>query len=177
MDFVMQCRAEGIRPLIGIEFRSEQQFLYIGIARNKEGMKELNDFLTYHHIHQLALPHRPPRFDHAYVVYAMEALDWELQDHEFVGIRHTELNVLFGKNLQKKKYKMLALHPVTFSGPLQYRFHEYLRAVDFSTLLSKVATDDKCQQTEYFKSIEELEKLYVDYPYLLKNTQQYDMFL
>jgi len=48
-----------INPIIGIEFRREHQLLYIGIAKNKEGMKELNDFLTYHNLNQLPLPNVP----------------------------------------------------------------------------------------------------------------------
>ncbi|HWV74705.1 MAG TPA: PHP domain-containing protein [Pseudosphingobacterium sp.] len=60
MPFIMKCREEGLRPLIGIEFRKERHFLYVGIAKNKEGMKELNDFLSYYNLTQQDLPDTPP---------------------------------------------------------------------------------------------------------------------
>lgn len=68
-DFVRECRSCGITPAAGIEFRSGNRLLYIGIARNNEGFRELNEFLTYHNISGEPLPLRPPSFPNAYIIY------------------------------------------------------------------------------------------------------------
>jgi len=170
MPFIMKCREEGLRPLIGIEFRKERHLLYVGIAKNKEGMKELNDFLSYYNLTQQDLPDTPPPFEHAYIVYPFERFGRDLQANEYIGVRPFELNQLFGKDIIAIQHKLLAFNTVTFSGKLQYRFHEYLRAIDLSTLLGKVTDTDKCKKTEYFRTDEEIKSLYVACPYLLENT-------
>jgi DNA polymerase III alpha subunit len=44
MEFMRECDEKGIKPIGGIEFRRKKKLLYIGIARNREGLKDLNDF-------------------------------------------------------------------------------------------------------------------------------------
>ncbi|MDZ7634270.1 MAG: PHP domain-containing protein [Bacteroidales bacterium] len=68
-DFVRECRSRGITPAAGIEFREGNTLLYIGIARNNEGFRELNEFLTHHNFTGEPLPPRPPSFPNAYVIY------------------------------------------------------------------------------------------------------------
>lgn len=170
MPFIMKCREEGIRPLIGIEFRRDGLFLYLGIAKNKEGMKELNDFLSYYNLTEQELPDTPPLFEHAYVVYPFVRFGKTLRTNEYIGVRPTEQNQLFGKDTIAIRNKLLAFNAVTFSGKLQYRFHEYLRGIDLSTLLGKVTVADKCEKTEHFLPAEEIKNLYANYPYLLENT-------
>ncbi len=68
-DFVRECRSRGITPAAGIEFRDGNTLLYIGIARNNEGFRELNEFLTHHNFTGEPLPARPPSFPNAYVIY------------------------------------------------------------------------------------------------------------
>ncbi len=68
-DFVRECRSRDITPAAGIEFRDGNRLLYIGIARNNEGFRELNEFLTHHNVTGEPLPLRPPSFPNAYVIY------------------------------------------------------------------------------------------------------------
>ncbi len=68
-DFVRECRSRDITPAAGIEFRDVNTLLYIGIARNNEGFRELNEFLTHHNFTGEPLPPRPPSFPNAYVIY------------------------------------------------------------------------------------------------------------
>ncbi len=68
-DFVRECRSRNITPAAGIEFRDGNRLLYIGIARNNEGFRELNEFLTHHNISGEPLPLRPPSFPNAYIIY------------------------------------------------------------------------------------------------------------
>ncbi len=68
-QFVRECRSRNIIPAAGIEFRDGNKLLYIGIARNNEGFRELNEFLTDHNITGTPLPGRPPPFPNAFIIY------------------------------------------------------------------------------------------------------------
>ncbi|RZM07160.1 MAG: PHP domain-containing protein, partial [Pedobacter sp.] len=56
MEFMRECDEKGVKPIAGLEFRRDNRLLYFGIARNREGMKELNDFLTEHNLEKKPLP-------------------------------------------------------------------------------------------------------------------------
>ena len=61
MDFISECRLANIKPIAGMEFRDEQnRLLYIAIARNNEGFREINEFLTGHNLEKTPLPPRAP---------------------------------------------------------------------------------------------------------------------
>jgi DNA polymerase-3 subunit alpha len=186
MEFIRLCRQEGfeqedadgkiwppyqIKPVIGIEFRRNHQLLYIGIAKNREGMKELNDFLTHHNLNELPLPDEPIHFNHAFVVYPYGNKKI-LNTNEYLGIRANELNKLAGKPLGEMKNKLVVLHPVTFKDKLNYRLHKYLRAIGLSTVLGKLTETDYCQKDEYIIPENELITKYDAYDFIVTNTQK-----
>ncbi|KQC00956.1 DNA polymerase III subunit alpha [Pedobacter sp. Hv1] len=160
-----------IKPIIGIEFRRDHQLLYIGIAKNKEGMKELNDFLTYHNLNELPLPVEPFSFNHAFVVYPYGKKE-NLKDHEYLGIRANELHKIVGKALQAIKHKLVVFHPVTVKDKIQHRLHKYLRAIALNTVLGKLTENNYCQQNEWFISENELRDKFASYAFILENTQR-----
>ena len=43
LEFIRQSNRNGIRPVVGIDFRNGVEQQYIGIARNNEGFRELNE--------------------------------------------------------------------------------------------------------------------------------------
>lgn len=45
-QFIMTCRENGIKPIAGIEFREDNEFLYLGIAKNKERVQNWHHFWT-----------------------------------------------------------------------------------------------------------------------------------
>ena len=45
-EFAGECSKNNIRPVAGIEFRNDNELQYIGIARNNNGLRELNEFLS-----------------------------------------------------------------------------------------------------------------------------------
>src|SRR5690554_6518871 len=59
LEFIRKCKAAGINGLAGMEFRHESELLYVGIAKNEEGFKELNDLMTYANQSQEPLPKSP----------------------------------------------------------------------------------------------------------------------
>ncbi len=183
MEFIRACR-EAARPvwdeeghlthqghelqaLIGISFWKTNRPLYTGIAKNREGMKELNDFLTAHLLGRKELPDVPPYFENAYVIYPfLSVAQWEgkkWEEHEYVGIRAQQLNQLAGKKLGKLAQKLIVWHPVTFKDRLQYRLHQYLRAIGLNTILGKLKKEQLCSPQEYFISESALKEQYTGF--------------
>jgi len=172
MEFIRKCRKSGaIIPICGIEFRRENKLIYICISRNKEGMRELNEFLTEHNLEKKALPDQPPFFKHAFVVYPF-GYEGPLATNEFLGIRPDELHLLYNKDITDIRSKLLVLQPVFVSDRIEYRLHEYLRAIDLNTVLSKVEAVDKCRDTDRFLNPGEMEAKFSKYSFILDNTRR-----
>ncbi|MBK7172492.1 MAG: DNA polymerase III subunit alpha [Bacteroidales bacterium] len=173
VDFVKECGKKGIRPLAGIEFRDGNKLLYIGIARNNQGFKELNDFLSYHNIQGIPLPDRPPAFNHCYVIYPFGKLRVaELRQNEFTGIRIPELNLLLSSEYRHKQEKLLALCPLTFSDEKGYELHRNLRAIDNNILLSMLTPAMVAPPDEMFLSPSRIRECFESYPQILLNTSR-----
>ncbi|UKT65785.1 DNA polymerase III subunit alpha [Pedobacter mucosus] len=187
MEFIRQCEKQKIKveksdsdngndpylikPITGIEFRLNNQLLYIGIAQNKEGMKELNDFLTWHNLNEHSLPLEAPQFENIFVLYPFsKGHQRDLRANEFLAIRQEQLNLLYALPISNLRDKLVIWHPVTISDKYEYRLHEYLRAVSLSTLLTMVSDEDKCSKKEKFISEEELKNQFSEYPFIIENT-------
>ncbi len=171
MEFMRQCDKKGLKPIGGIEFRRQKKLLYIGLAQNREGMKELNDFLTEHNLAQTELPDVAPPFQNAFIVYPF-SFEGKLKANEFLGIRFDEINKLYGKDLSAVKDKLLALQPVFVLDKVEYRLHEYLRGIDLNTVLTMVTCNDKCTPTDMFMPPGVLEAKYSRYAFILDNTRK-----
>lgn len=172
MEFIRKCRqSKLIIPICGIEFRRNKKLLYICLSRNKEGMKELNDFLTQHNLEKKELPDQPPLFRNAFVIYPF-GHEEALKTNEFLGIRADELHLLYNKDINDIKDKLLVLQPVFVADRIEYRLHQYLRAIDLNTVLSKVEPEDKCRETDMFLKPGELEAKLSKYPFILDNTRK-----
>src|SRR5450759_594722 len=48
--FITTAKARTLRPIAGVEFRNEDELLFVGIAKNREGFRELNEYLTQHNL-------------------------------------------------------------------------------------------------------------------------------
>ena len=161
---------------LGIEFRRENQLLFIGLARNNEGFEELNAFLSYHNVEDIPIKKRAPEFSHAYIVYPWQAWNErdprELRENEYVGIRASQLNSLHGSHYLSQSHKLLAWHPVTISDNGSYNVHRLLRAIDNNVLLSKLPIHEQAAQDEYMLPDEGLKKRFAAYPFLVENARK-----
>jgi len=170
-EFIQACRKHGIIPVLGIEFRRDHRFLYIGIARNREGWRELNEFLTRHSLEDTLLPDVAPRFEHAYIIYRalVKPLD-DFADNEFIGVRPEEVNKLFRSPVKDRQDRMVVLAPVTFQDDDGFKIHRLLRCIDLNIILGKLEPKDHARPTEYLRSEEELRERFVSYPGIISNT-------
>src|SRR5699024_6570032 len=131
-------------------------------AKNREGVKELNDFLSEHNIEKKDLPDTAPTFINTFIVYPFNP-EIQLKENEFLGIRFDELHLLYSKDLKEIRHKLVALQPVFVADKVEYRLHEYLRAIDLNCVLTKVGDADRCSPTDMFLSAGEMEAKYSKY--------------
>ncbi len=77
---------------VGIEFRKENELLFIGIAKNNAGFEELNRFLSRYNREGLPLPEKSPEFKNVFIIYPYGKKEPnELRAYEYIGIRPHEL--------------------------------------------------------------------------------------
>ncbi|NVO18731.1 MAG: DNA polymerase III subunit alpha [Bacteroidetes bacterium] len=173
VDFVKECGKRKIKPVAGIEFRDGNDLLYIGIARNNKGFKELNDFLSSHNIGNIPLPFRAPAFNNVYIIYPWGTLPLKaLRDNEFTGIRIPELNLLLSSEYRYRQGKLLALCPLTFKDEKGYELHRNLRAIDNNTLLSKLIPRQVAAPDEMLAPPSTLRQSFEYYPEIIRNTDK-----
>ena len=170
-DFYSECIKNGIKPVAGIEFRKENELLYICIARNNKGLHELNEFLSSHNISNTPLPFPAPRFSEAYTVYVLNKIpERQLFDNERIGVRYRERNRLVSIKDPFKKSRMVLLHPVTFADTDDIFIHKSLRAVDNNILLSHLKPSQCASDDEFFRDTGHFSVLRNEQPWLYENT-------
>jgi len=172
LSFVKACAAEGIRGLVGVEFRNVDELLYIGIAKNQEGFKEMNELLTYSNIHKIKLPQRAPYFKHCFVIYPFGSIDTTaLTEHEYIGIRHFHLNKI--RNIKSATLSKYVLwQPVSFVTKADYKLHHQLRAIDHNLLISQLKPHQYADAMEVFPTQAQLLERFKDFPEMIKNTER-----
>lgn len=189
--FVRACRKHGIRPVLGIEFRTpqkerapgneevtvysikESQFAYLGIAKNKEGWRELNAHLTQSSLDNTTLAKEAPAFENAYVIYRKlpKPID-ALRDNEFIGVMPGEVNHLFSSYLRNYQHKLVVFAPVTFLDQEGYKTHKLLRCIDLNIVIGKLDLKYCAKASEVMHKPEALEEMFAQYPRIIENTRR-----
>ena len=171
-DFHRLCEKNNIRPVVGVDIRTDNKQHYICLAKNQSGIGEINRLLTQHHCEGNDFPLHHPNLPDVFVVYPLNNYPEKLHRNEYIGIRPEEINLLINPTLKKYIPRMVILQPVTFTTKREYKLHKILRAIDRNTLVTKLEENDICGQNEKLISIDELLKNYQHYPQIIENTQQ-----
>ena len=170
-DFVRECKERKVKPVVGVEFKSGDRWLYTCLARNNEGFREINEFLSEHNFKKLTLPENPPEFEHVYVIYPFARAKDQLKGYEFIGVRPFEVNRLVSVGSELRK-KLVAFQKVTFLEAKDHELHLHLRAMSLNTLLSKVTPEQVARTDETLLSTESAYSVYKDYPDLLISAEK-----
>jgi DNA-directed DNA polymerase III PolC len=171
-EFTETCKDNGIKALVGMEFRFDHKFHFIGLAKNQEGLGEMNRFLTEHNFDGTPLPLTAPDFKNVTVIYAMENVPDVLKSNEYVGVRPEQLLTLYSAKWDSYLDKMVILQPITFRTKKEYNLHKILRAIDKNVILSMLTENDYCEANEFMQPQEVLLEKYKDYPQILQTTEQ-----
>ncbi|HWV73002.1 MAG TPA: DNA polymerase III subunit alpha [Pseudosphingobacterium sp.] len=169
LDFIKKCREAGLNGLAGMEFRNGDHLLYIGIAKNEYGFRELNDLMTKSNRLESKLPIAAPAFDQVFVVYPYGSIDVKgLRDNEFIGIRPSDLNrIVMEPAANLERY--VILQPISFRKD-DYRLHTQLRAISHNLLISQLQPGQTARPDEVFLTKVQLLNAYKNFPQLIRNT-------
>ncbi|MEN2434780.1 DNA polymerase III subunit alpha [Weeksellaceae bacterium A-14] len=170
-EFKKECENLGIKPIVGVEIRKENELFYIAIAKDFSGIGEINQMLTDFNRDEKELPKHHPNFKNVFTIYPLENRPETLLKNECIGIKETELNLLYRKDLKDLISKMVILQPVTVSSQKEFNLHRILRAIDQNTLISKLEKKDCCEPTERFQSPQQIVEAFARYPQIIENTK------
>jgi len=172
-DFVKRAKEAGIDPVAGCEVRNNGQILFIAIAKDNRGLKEINDYLTFHNLNKLPYSTENLDFNHVFVVYPPGAkAPAELRENEFTGIRPHHVNRLITSEYRYYREKLVVWQPVTFRSQSSWFLHKCLRAIDQNTLISKLAPEEFAGKNEIMVPPDKLLLYYRNYPEIVSNTER-----
>src|SRR5690606_16338459 len=173
-EFIRLCRNAGVKPVCGIEFRYRSQLNFIGLVRNKEGFRELNEYLSRHTTTPELQPFGEHDFKNCYAIYPFETTKepGRLKDYEFVGIRPHEVNKLFTSPWRKYPSRLVALAPVVFQDARYHRLHKLLAAIDQNCVFHKLDARLTAHENDHFMTPAWLKEYYAVYPFLLTNARR-----
>jgi len=170
-QFYKLCQEKGIKPIVGVDVRVENDQYYACLARNAKGFAEVNRLLTHYNCEGIEISRFNPDLKDTFVIYPLHNIPEHLLEHEFIGIRQDELNLLIRPELKKLIPKMVIWHPVTFKTEEEYELHKVLRAIAGNTLLTKLTEDDYCKNNEILIGKRQLLEKYQFYPQIIENTK------
>lgn len=171
LDFIRLTKEKGLNGIAGMEFRNENELLYIGIAKNQQGFKELNDLMTKANRDNKLLPATAPEFSHAFVVYPYgKRKISDLKEHEYIGIRADQLNKIRTETASNYE-RYLILQTVSFHAK-DYKLHLQLHSIDNNILISQLKPHQAGQRSEVMIPKTQLLLAYKDFPKLIGNTNR-----
>jgi DNA-directed DNA polymerase III PolC len=176
-DFVDDCQQHNIKPIVGVEVRQQQEWLYTLLAINNEGVHDINLYLSVHMQQKLSYPQLFAPSSNVAVLYPLQqllkpeaAVKLEnLNAHEYIAIGVHEISKLYSLPMVQYAHKFILHHAVTFQNKLYYNAHRLLRAIEANCLLSKLPPHHVAGTHEHFVDNAYLVKATAQYPYLYNN--------
>lgn len=176
LEFIKMAPDYDLKPLVGIDFRNGAEQQYVAIARNNEGYRELNAYLSEHLHQQKAFPSEAPKFENSFIIYPLEKVltlkKKHFEENEFIGISVNSLRKLRFSEYRRLKDKLVLLQTVTFRNKRDHNAHRLLRAIDNNMLLSKLPETEQGDFSHQMIPLEEIEREFEDFGYILENTQK-----
>ncbi len=176
-EFIQEAHRQGIKPVIGVEFRRGDKYLYTAIAKNNEGLKEINALLSEVAVDGLELDIVAPRFHSVYVIYRPAFLKHKkaktlssFYEHEYIGIRPEEIHRLYGSELINYMNKLVVYSPITFIDKEGYNLHRILRCIDLNIIIGKLEEINCAKSSEIPIPLDEFIVKYEKYPQIVYNS-------
>ena len=173
LEFIRLAGRYNIKPVVGIDFRNGVEQKYIGLARNNEGFRALNEHLTKIQQNELKVEDTVPEMPGTCIIYPFKKTKYRvLEKHEFIGIKPAELAKIEFTEWRNHLEKLVILQPVTFRNKRDYNIHRLLRAIDKNILLSRLPLTEQAPATEMLIPRKELIGIFKEYPEIALNTQK-----
>jgi len=186
MEFIQVCTDKGVKPVAGIEFRRDDELLYVGLARNNEGFRELNEFLSRHNIRNQPLPDRPEVLENVYWVLPFQGSEKREVRSEislprylatsllntFIGVLPSDMNRLVLSRSRHLMDRMVIFQPVTVLDEKGFELHRNFRAVDKNVLLSRLEAGQLASPSDVMLPMDELLEPFREFPGIIRNTEK-----
>ena len=176
LEFIKANKASDIKALVGIDFRNAAKQQYVGIAKNNEGYRQLNEHLSEYIHTQKDFPAEAPLLPDCFIIYPLEKVisdkKEDFQENEFIGVSIESLRKLKFSAYKKLEDKLVILQTVSFRNKRDYNAHRLLRAIDNNTLLSKLPEGEQGMPCHRMHPLEDLLKAFEDFPHIVENTQK-----
>jgi DNA polymerase-3 subunit alpha len=172
-EFVKLCREHSVQPIVGTEIRNGDQMLYILLAKNNEGLKAINDFLSDHLIQEKEFPSVFPEAlaTNLFVIYPLGYRNPDqLSPHERLGVKATQLHQLTRFDYRDQEHRMVILQPVTFQNKTYHSLHRLMRSIDKNILLSQLKIEVQASEDEVFYTPANLLAKFKSHPKIVMNT-------
>jgi len=170
IDFVKSCKTAGIKPVAGMEFRNNDELLFIGLAKNNNGFRELNEYMSAINLKEITHSSIAPNFNNVYIIYPFdETTKLNLKAHEYIGVKPSQVHKLITLNGEKLA-KMVIQQPITFADKATWYLHKNLRAIDHNILFSQLKPSMFAQQDEVFIDENKIIEIFEQYPEIINNT-------
>ncbi|WP_281323458.1 DNA polymerase III subunit alpha [Flavobacterium aestivum] len=171
-DFIKACEVFNIKPLVGIDFRNSCKQLYVGLAKNSDGIAEMNRLLTRHNFEDKMLPNQAPDFENTFIIYPFDNVPKQLQENEYIGITAEQLSKLYNPTWKNRINKMVVLQSITYRTKEEFNLHKILRAIDLNIIGTKLTEANHCKISEVMLPVENLVSKFRDYPVIVENTKK-----
>jgi DNA polymerase-3 subunit alpha len=175
LNFIRLAEKYNIKPIVGIDFRIGSKQLYIGLAKNNAGFKELNEFLSFHSHTKTKIPEVAPEFKDSIIIYPFEhvlELDKrEFKPNEYIGVNQKELFKIRFSTYYEQKDRIVILQPVTFRNKRDFNIHRLFRAIDNNTLLSKLDKEEEANAEDKMLPKTDFLEKFKEFPFIIKNTE------
>ena len=162
LEFIKINKKSNLKSLVGIDFRNGAEQQYVGIARNNNGFRQLNEHLSAHLHAKKNFEKEAPSLPDCFVIYPLEKViatkKTDFRKNEFIGISIESLRKLKFSAYRKMENKLVVLQTVSFRNKKDYNAHRLLRAIDNNTLLSQLAEAEQGSFSHKMHPIEELQK-------------------
>jgi DNA polymerase-3 subunit alpha len=174
LELVRMSSKYEIRPVLGVDFRNGARQEFIMLAKNNNGFENMNEYLSeFLHQSSFQIPQRAKKLTDTFVIYPFEKnIEFELESHEFVGVRKEDLRKLPFSRWKNRLDKLVVLQTVSFENKKGFNTHRLLRAIDNNTLLSKLPVSEQGNEYDMFVPEKTLKSLFSEYPEIIQNTEK-----
>lgn len=81
-QFYKLCQNVGIKPIVGIDVRVENEQYYICLAKNPKDIAEVNRLLTNYNCEGIDIAKANPELENTFVIYPLKNIPDKLLEHE-----------------------------------------------------------------------------------------------
>lgn len=175
LNFIRKSKEYNIKPIIGVDFRNGTDQQYVGLAKNNEGFRQLNEHLSEYIHSSNPFPPNAPELPDTFIIYPFEKVllheKESFQENEYLGISVEELRKIRFSKYFDLRDRIVLLQPVTLRNRKDFNIHRLLRAIGLNTLLSKLPKSEEASETARMFPLQKLEAHFKNDGFILDNTQ------